>query len=181
MAVMLRHAGIPARLAVGYATGDYQQDTGLYRIRNKDLHTWVEVYFPTYGWIEFEPTASEPVLNRPAGDTGEDADAITGAGRGILGPEDDNRNIPQPEDTLPNLNLQQQAGPLMWLSSNVGFVILLISLLGILLLAIWGSRTFRRPTQQRRPLLPRRASGICGSPMGETNDLGQTVWAGRTS
>ncbi len=69
MAIMLRHLGIPARLSVGYATGEKQPQTGLYRLRNNDAHVWVEVYFPEYGWIEFEPTAAEPVLVRPSGES----------------------------------------------------------------------------------------------------------------
>ena len=32
-----------------------------------NAHTWVEVYFPKYGWIEFEPTASQPSIARPVG------------------------------------------------------------------------------------------------------------------
>jgi len=32
----------------------------------QDAHTWVEVYFPDYGWVEFEPTAAQPAIVRPA-------------------------------------------------------------------------------------------------------------------
>jgi transglutaminase-like putative cysteine protease len=67
MAVMLRSLGIPARTASGYAEGTYDRESGVYIITERDAHTWVEVYFPGYGWIEFEPTAGESVLNRPSG------------------------------------------------------------------------------------------------------------------
>lgn len=65
MAVMLRAVGIPARVARGYASGEYDPSTKTYLVRELDAHAWPEVFFPRYGWIEFEPTASEPLLVRP--------------------------------------------------------------------------------------------------------------------
>lgn len=67
MVMMLRMLGIPSRLATGYAEGEYQPDTQEYLVKNMDAHTWVEVYFPGLGWIEFEPTASESALQRELG------------------------------------------------------------------------------------------------------------------
>lgn len=64
MAIMLRSQGIPARLARGYAAGEYIEDAGAYRVRARDAHTWVEAYFSQYGWIVFEPTAAQPVVAR---------------------------------------------------------------------------------------------------------------------
>jgi transglutaminase-like putative cysteine protease len=64
MAVMLRSQGIPARIVNGYVQGDYDPESRSYRVRASNAHTWVEVYFPGYGWIQFEPTASLPVLVR---------------------------------------------------------------------------------------------------------------------
>jgi transglutaminase-like putative cysteine protease len=61
--LMLRSIGIPARLAVGFAQGQYQN--GTYDVRVHDAHAWPEVYFPNVGWIEFEPTASQDALARP--------------------------------------------------------------------------------------------------------------------
>ena len=56
MAVMLRALGIPARVAVGFTQGAYDPTSGLYRVRSSDAHSWVEVLFPQYGWLPFEPT-----------------------------------------------------------------------------------------------------------------------------
>ncbi len=64
MIVMLRHLGIPARLAAGFSQGEYEADRGGYVVRERDAHTWVEVYFPGYGWIEFEPTSAEEPVHR---------------------------------------------------------------------------------------------------------------------
>jgi transglutaminase-like putative cysteine protease len=82
MAMMLRSEGIPARIVNGYAQGEFQEETSSYRVRSNNAHTWVEVYFPRYGWIIFEPTASIPVVDLPEGEaSGNPGDAF-GASRG---------------------------------------------------------------------------------------------------
>ncbi|MBI2333432.1 MAG: hypothetical protein HYU84_14965 [Chloroflexi bacterium] len=63
--LMLRSIGIPARLAVGYAQGQPNIQKSLYVVREKDLHAWPEVYFPEYGWVEFEPTTNQQPIERP--------------------------------------------------------------------------------------------------------------------
>jgi len=65
MAVMARAVGIPSRVAVGYGRGEYNAEAGVYRVRDDNAHAWVEIYFPRYGWVEFEPTAAESVIVRP--------------------------------------------------------------------------------------------------------------------
>jgi len=65
MTVMARAVGIPARLVAGYSQGEYQEEEELYRVRELNAHAWVEVFFPRYGWVEFEPTANEPPIVRP--------------------------------------------------------------------------------------------------------------------
>ncbi|MCJ7434730.1 MAG: DUF3488 and transglutaminase-like domain-containing protein [Anaerolineales bacterium] len=69
--LMLRVVGVPARMAVGYAQGEVTVDESRaemivkYSVRHRDAHAWPEVYFPTYGWIEFEPTGNQEALARP--------------------------------------------------------------------------------------------------------------------
>jgi transglutaminase-like putative cysteine protease len=55
MAVMVRAAGIPARVALGYTPGE-KQDDGTRLITSDDAHAWVEVYFQSLGWVPFDPT-----------------------------------------------------------------------------------------------------------------------------
>ncbi len=64
MVVMLRTMGIPARMAAGFAQGTWNSDENAFVVEERDAHTWVEVYFPGYGWVEFEPTAAQAPLNR---------------------------------------------------------------------------------------------------------------------
>ena len=57
MGAMLRTLGIPSRLVTGFGPG--QEGTlpnGQLLITQADAHTWVQVYFPGYGWANFEPT-----------------------------------------------------------------------------------------------------------------------------
>jgi protein-glutamine gamma-glutamyltransferase len=56
MTIMLRAVGIPARYATGFLPGEFNDVGGDYIIRESDAHTWVEVYFPGYGWMTFDPT-----------------------------------------------------------------------------------------------------------------------------
>lgn len=66
--LMLRSLGIPARLAVGYAEGEYDSETNTYTVRKKDSHAWPEVYFTGYGWVVFEPTSSLNAVIYPSSD-----------------------------------------------------------------------------------------------------------------
>jgi len=97
MVVMLREVGVPARLVEGFTTGTFDTASNSFVVREQDAHAWVEAYFPQYGWIEFEPTPSQPPFARPDaaiatgtgsdvgpadGDTGSDPDAIDRLNRG---------------------------------------------------------------------------------------------------
>ena len=57
MAVMLRTQGIATRVVNGFQEGDYNATANVYVVRQKNAHSWVEVYFPEQNvWIQFDPT-----------------------------------------------------------------------------------------------------------------------------
>ena len=56
MVMLMRIEGIPARYVQGFLPGDRDPATGTELIRYSSSHAWVEVYFPGYGWITFDPT-----------------------------------------------------------------------------------------------------------------------------
>jgi transglutaminase-like putative cysteine protease len=65
MVVLVRAAGIPARFVTGFASGRYDTSQHQYIVSEAEAHSWVEVYFPKYGWVEFEPTAGRPAVLLP--------------------------------------------------------------------------------------------------------------------
>lgn len=68
MVVLARSAGVPARFVSGYAPGEYDAPNAQYIVRELNAHSWVEVYFPEIGWVEFEPTAAQPEIERQEAD-----------------------------------------------------------------------------------------------------------------
>jgi transglutaminase-like putative cysteine protease len=81
MALMMRSLGMPARIAEGYNNGHFDAARSNYIIRGTDAHAWTQVYFPGYGWINFEPTASFPEFQRgfPGGTTPGITPSTTGS------------------------------------------------------------------------------------------------------
>src|SRR6185312_4519207 len=67
MTVLLRADNIPARMVTGYLPGARQAD-GRFLSRESQAHAWVEVYFPQYGWITFDPTPRPDVAPIVRGD-----------------------------------------------------------------------------------------------------------------
>ncbi|MBI2861287.1 MAG: transglutaminase domain-containing protein [Chloroflexi bacterium] len=60
MAVLLRSVGVPARVVAGFNNGgDYDPARHILLVREANSHSWPQVYFPGYGWIDFEPTPSQ--------------------------------------------------------------------------------------------------------------------------
>jgi hypothetical protein len=64
MTVMLRTIGIPARYVTGFLPGEFNEVAGDYIVRASDAHAWVEVYFPDFGWITFDPTPPAAAVPR---------------------------------------------------------------------------------------------------------------------
>ncbi|MEK6719495.1 MAG: transglutaminase domain-containing protein [Chloroflexota bacterium] len=65
MAMLLRKEGIPTRLVQGFLPGDRDPATGIETIRSLNTHAWVEVYFPGYGWVDFDPTGGGVARDAP--------------------------------------------------------------------------------------------------------------------
>ncbi len=74
MALMLRFLGIPARVAAGFTSGVYKNDTWV--VTDHNAHAWVEVWFPGYGWLTFDPTPARGTLTSPYTTASDSADAL---------------------------------------------------------------------------------------------------------
>lgn len=61
--ILMRLAGIPARVVTGYQGGELNPIDNYMTIRQSDAHAWSEVYIEGKGWIRVDPTASIPPEN----------------------------------------------------------------------------------------------------------------------
>jgi transglutaminase-like putative cysteine protease len=59
MAIFLRELGVPARIAEGFLPGTRDERSGQETLLGRNRHQWVEVYFPGYGWVPFDPTGGD--------------------------------------------------------------------------------------------------------------------------
>jgi hypothetical protein len=83
MALMLRMLGIPSRVAAGFSPGGRDPEHNDFLVDDTDAHNWVEVFFPTIGWVTFEPTpAAAPAQSQLGGDELSPSKAETGADLG---------------------------------------------------------------------------------------------------
>ncbi len=152
--LMLRSLGIPARWVVGYAQGQLNEQKGYYQVLEKDSHAWPEVYFPGYGWIEFEPTASQPAIDRPSGDNASSTNPFFDPTGGTF--QNDPRDRSFEED--PNANrLTGNSGtqPKSFLSA--GTAVILVSVLLLIAAALFFIRLGKRDPHKAFPVLLERA------------------------
>ena len=100
--IMLRSLGVPARLAAGYARGTFDPVPAIYHVYLTDSHSWPEVYFPGIGWVEFEPTVSQPTIARPEGfNDGSDGGLLSDLERqDILDREDMGEDLEEPDEDV---------------------------------------------------------------------------------
>lgn len=134
--LMLRSIGIPARLAGGYAQGEYNPQIEAFEVRRRQSHSWPEVFFAGIGWVEFEPTVSQPEILRLPGETSDLPEGLVdrtpgdGSGLGLV-PEDP-RNEIEDIGLIPNLPLGNQIGGPRWLligsgvTTGLGLILALI-------------------------------------------------------
>ncbi|AUI51758.1 DUF3488 and transglutaminase-like domain-containing protein [Arthrobacter crystallopoietes] len=165
MAIMARTAGIPSRIAVGYAPGDETgevlemdgRELTEFEIDSRDAHAWPELYFEDLGWVAFEPTPGR-------GAVPDYAQAEVAPVPNPAEPENLNPRA-GPTLPLPSAGAEPEAGtgteaeslaPRLW--SAAGAAVLLLALLSPMLLRT--SRTRKRRTQLLAPAVPERESAL---------------------
>ena len=151
MTVMARELGMPTRVVAGYTNGTYDAKTHQYVVHGTDAHSWVQVYFASYGWVNFEPSASFASFSRPLpnqfGANSKNGGTNGASGGGAVIPPslhgktqhsslDDSSSSDNSTSTAQG-QLRQQVG------TALGSIVLLL-LFGALLFALWWRRLFRR-------------------------------------
>ncbi len=152
MGDMMRSLNIPTRLVNGFGPGTFDANINNFVVRGEDAHTWVEVYFPTYGWIPFEPTADDLGIYQtiPRGqtgtnpcfrDTGCDPSTISPIGAGTVTPTKDPRGTRDVNGAAPSSGLTLGSISGATLTKVVAFIVALI-----LLFLVAASRYLRPRT-----------------------------------
>jgi hypothetical protein len=90
MALMLRTVGIPTRLVTGYGPGERNALTGYFEVKGSDAHAWLEVWYPSIGWVQYDPTFGVPQANPGLGSRFMAGPAFAALGRIV------SRIVPEP-------------------------------------------------------------------------------------
>jgi len=162
MVVLMRMLGVPARMAEGFLPSTPDAN-GIELIRKSAAHAWVEVYFPGYGWIDFDPTGGGVGLDTslPAGVVVTPRPTVAPTPGGSPGgPGRDRRPTPPDDGGIGSSGATTPAGP-----GNGGFVligVLLLGVMAVLVLLAW----------QRGPRQPQGPDRVYGGVVGLARRLG---------
>jgi len=147
MAVMARELGMPARVVAGYTNGTFDTKLHEWVIRGSDAHSWVQIYFAGYGWINFEPSANFSNFVRPAASSNDIIGILPG---GPLGPTNgiirnhlSDLNQSASGDTNTAVTPTQQQAQLR---QDVGLTLvglILLILFCVILFGTWWRRLYR--------------------------------------
>ncbi|MFJ5988510.1 transglutaminaseTgpA domain-containing protein [Lentzea sp. NPDC092896] len=148
MAVMARVVGLPSRVAIGFTAGVPSADNAYRVISTDDAHAWVEIFFPNYGWMTFDPTPVSdgrgivpPYLRETAPGQEEQPTAETTATSVAPSATGSAQASTSPDGTDGDQGLPQAGseGPQPWHLWALGVVLVLAALLSIfLVLALLG-------------------------------------------
>jgi protein-glutamine gamma-glutamyltransferase len=176
MALLLRMGGLPARVASGFTSGSYDAATREWLVSDLDAHAWVEVWFPRYGWVRFDPTpATAP------------ARAGTAALPLLPALRDEPKTVAHaprrdtaPARVQPTSTHQTRGG--RGVGPTVVVVAALLALmLGLAVLAWLGRRLRPEPTDERLVAELERALARCGRPVGDGVTLASLEYRFRSS
>ncbi len=175
MAVMLRSLGIPARVATGYVVDPLarQGDSDVFKLTERNAFAWPEVYFPGAGWVEFSPTPSQPLINRPG--TPKAPASIAGSSeRGLSEGDAIDLGIVPPGSTTPPISATK---PSTGGGTDVWPVLMTLTIIGAVAIALaagaklaweWGLGGLSRPAQLWEKTVRLAALGRSGPRRSET-------------
>jgi transglutaminase-like putative cysteine protease len=173
MAVMVRAAGVPARVALGYTPGTDESD-GTRLVTSDDAHAWVEVYFADLGWVPFDPTpiSSDRAVDlpwAPRADSPQDNGPVPTAAAPTAPTQAGPTKQLDPDNTFTPLNLPQSSTA-AWLRPALlgGGAVLVV-------LAVIGAPALLRRLQRRRRLADGAPAALWDELAATAVDLGIRV------
>jgi protein-glutamine gamma-glutamyltransferase len=147
MALLLRMGGVPARVATGFTTGSRDSQAGTFQVADTDAHAWDEVWFPTYGWVTFDPTpVSAPArggVSLPSASGRRVPNSLrrnAGTPRGVT-------NAPSAGHGAAHGHHHGSSGPSDWLLAGAAAALLALSVLG------WAAWVLTRPVGSTEQLI----------------------------
>jgi hypothetical protein len=148
MTVMARLLGMPSRVVVGYTHGTRDSNHNQWIVRGTDAHSWTQIYFAGYGWVNFEPSASFSGFDRPAPGQFSQSGLTTS---NPIGPTDPSRRLnPGSRLDLQDSSAANQSGDQgqsrFQLGQQVGLALgsfILLVLFALIFFGIWWRRLFR--------------------------------------
>jgi protein-glutamine gamma-glutamyltransferase len=136
MALLLRMAGVPARVSTGFTSGSLDAKTREFVVRDLDAHSWVEVWYRDIGWVTFDPTPADAPPRSQPNEGDDDGPISSTAGPPSLGGGD------RPADPGRRAAALEESTWWGWyvIAGVVGVLALVVALL------IWRGRRRRRGT-----------------------------------
>jgi transglutaminase-like putative cysteine protease len=153
-AAMARSIGLPARVAVGFTPGAYDEAQDVFHVTTKEAHAWPEVHINGLGWVAFEPTPGrfEPNPTNYTGTYNPQANPVlattttTSGASDPASPEPTAAKPPKPEkDPFQNQDTASGGGSFKWLVEGaIGVLVLAV------ILAVPPALKRRRRSRRRR-------------------------------
>jgi Transglutaminase-like superfamily len=147
MAIMARSLGMPARVVAGYTNGQFDVRHNQRIIRGIDAHAWTQIYFATYGWVNFEPSAGFSSFVRPLPGSANFTTPISAGGLGS-NPGKNNPGhgrVPNSPEDVAGITTTPAVAQAQW-RERISFTLwglIFLVLLGLAIFSIWWRRLFR--------------------------------------
>lgn len=167
MTVMARLLGLPARIVNGFSQGHYDAQQKVWIVNGNDAHSWVQVYFPNYGWLNFDPTPGFTSPNQALVNTTPTISPTHPAGSpSPTSTVNTRQTVPQPTTTQPPITPTSVEGLTVQnilLAFALLFLLCSLIILSISIVRYRGSRSPRSTITSIYTRLCRVAS-LIGSP-----------------
>jgi transglutaminase-like putative cysteine protease len=157
MALLLRMGGLPARVAAGFTPGARNGVHHQWQVSDIDAHAWVEVWFPQYGWVRFDPTPAVAPARGGASSPSQLRPLPNAAAGGSAGPTNKAGSTPSTTTAVHHAS-----------GGGVSAFVILAALAVVAALAWLLLRTLRKPAASTEVLLDEleRAMARTGRPLG---------------